>query len=146
MPLNAPLPLDPQRAIKTLRIVWAAMLFSLIMYAVVLRRIPLGAHGPLDPQAQNGIALMGILTAAVVLYLRFFRITALSSPTEPVAAPVLARQIFALHLFCFIFSETTGLFGFALAFMRSDPKFYVALYLGGVLLMLLCYPQLPSGE
>ena len=30
--------------------------------------------------------------------------------------------------------------------MRGDPEYYLALYLGGVLLMLLCFPRLPIPE
>ena len=138
--------IDPRQISKKLRIMWAVMLFSLGMYAVVLKLF----HNPLAPppvrSVQLSITLMGIVTGAVVLYLRFVRIANLISPIEPIDDKTLAVQANFNYILCFVFSETTALFGFVLAFMHGDPKFFVPLYLGGVLLMLLCFPQLPAGE
>jgi cytochrome b561 len=146
MLLNQPIVMEPRRVLKALRIVWAAMLFSLFMYAFVLTRIHASSNIPPDRRFQASITLMGIVTGAVVLYLRFVRIAALYSPIEPIDDKTLARKIWASHVFCYVFSETTALFGFVLAFMRGGPNFYVPLYLGGVLLMVLCFPRLPEKE
>ena len=146
MSLNQRGVVNPRPLITTLRIVWAAMLFSLGMYVVVLVRVQNFSVTPLERTAQACIALMGILTGAVVLYLRFIRIAGLISSAEPIDDKTLASQANFNYLLCNVFSEATALFGFVLAFMHGDPNFYVPLYLAGVLLMLLCYPRLPANE
>ena len=92
------------------------------------------------------ISLFAIVTGAVVLYLRFGLIAGLSSTIEPMNETMLAQRIWIYHIFCYCFSEVTALFGFVLAVMHADPKFYIPLYLAGVVLMLLCYPRLPANE
>ncbi len=138
--------MDPRQVVRTLRLVFAMMLFSLCLYPVVLTQIHDSSITPPDRTFQTIISLVGIVTGSVVLYLRFVRITGLFSPNEPMDGRTLAAQAWTYYILCYLFSETTALFGFALAFMRGDPKFYVPLYLGGVLLMLLCFPRLPGKE
>jgi hypothetical protein len=137
---------DPQQIFRTLRMVWAVMLISLGLYVVVLALIHDSSVIPPNRTFQLGIMLMGSVTGAVVLYLRFVRIAGLYARPEPMDAKTLALQANFNYILCFVFSETTALFGFALAFMHGDPKFYALLYLGGVLLMLLCFPRLPASE
>jgi hypothetical protein len=50
------------------------------------------------------------------------------------------------NLHCGLASDVTALIGFVLAVMHAAPKFYIPLYLAGVVLMLLCYPRLPANE
>jgi hypothetical protein len=89
---------------------------------------------------------MGIVTGAVVLYLRFVRIPGLYSRLEPMDAKTLALQANFNYILCYVLSEATALFGFGLAFMHGNPKLYVPLFLAGALLMLLCFPRLPASE
>jgi hypothetical protein len=141
-----PRTVDPRQILMKLRMVWAVMLFSLGMYVVVLALIHDSAVVPPHRTVQIAITLMGIATGAVVLYLRFVRIAGLYSPIEPMDAKTLAIQANFNYILCYVLSEATSLFGFALAFLHGAPKFYAPLYLGGVLLMLLCFPRLPANE
>jgi len=138
--------MDPPQVVRTLRLVFAVMLFSLCLYPVVITQVHDSSMTPPDRTFQFGLTLMGIVTASVVLYLRFVRIAGLYSPIEPMDDKTLATQAWTYYILCYVFSEATALFGFVLAFMRGDPKLYVPLYLGGMLLMLLCYPRHPANE
>ena len=141
-----PIQMDPGQALKTLRIVWVAMLFSLVMYAVVAFIVRNPSTFPPPRTVQISLALMGLMSGLVVLYLRFSRIPDLASSVEPLDKKTLARQLYATHLICYVCSEVTGLLGFVLAFMNGDSKLFVTLFLGAVLLMLVCYPQFPGNE
>lgn len=143
MSFDQPVVMEPRAVVKGLRTVWGVMLVALFLYAFVLTRIPRSANVPLTPTGQFYISMVGIVTGAVVLFLRFVRIPRLASPDAPIDNKKLARQAWVTYILCYVFSESTGLFGFVLAFNRCEPKFYVPLYLGGVLLMVLCYPRLP---
>ena len=141
-----PRTVDPRQIFRTLRIVWAAMLFSIGMYVVVLTLIHDSSIIPPSRTFQFGITLMGIVTGAEVFYLRFVRIARLYSRIEPIDDKRLALQANFNYILCYVLSEATALFGFVLAFLHGDPKLYVPLFLGGVLLMLLCFPRLPGKE
>jgi hypothetical protein len=125
---------------------WVVMLFALGMYVVALILIHDSSMMPPDRTVQFGLSICGIVTGAVVLYLRFVRIAGLYSRSEPMDTKTLALRANFNYILCFVFSESTSLFGFALAFLHGAPKFYASLYLGGVLLMLLCFPRLPAKE
>jgi hypothetical protein len=150
MNLNQRVVIEPRQAVRQLRLVWTMMLFSLGLYVVVLRIIssPTVIHNsptiPLDHTFQYGVLACGIATGLVVWYLRFVRLAGLSSVTGQIDEKTLVRSVWATHILCFVCAEATFLFGFALAFLHGEFKLYVPLYLGGVLLMLLCYPRLPS--
>ena len=119
--------MEPREVVKGLRIVWAVMLIALFLDAFVLTRIPRTANVPPMPTFQIYISMVGIVTGAVVLFLRFVRIPRMESPDEPIDNKKLARQAWMTYILCYVFSESTGLFGFVLAFMRGDPKFYLPL-------------------
>ena len=146
MPSNSPDELTLKKAQFTLRIVFAFILLSICIYPFIIHLIQDRPEGHPDPIVQQGILVAGMLTGAVVLYLRFFRIPDLFSSSEPVDPGQLAQKVFTTFVVCYVFSEATGLFGFVLAFLRGDSKYYVPLYLAGVFLMVICYPAFPSTE
>ena len=74
------------------------------------------------------------------------RISDLLSQLGSTEFKLLARKIYATYIISFVFAEAVSLFGFVLFVMRGDPEYYLALYLGGVVLMLLCFPRLPISE
>jgi hypothetical protein len=149
--MSVPMPLSQRRAIDTrqvrfLRLVWAVMLFSLCLYAFALVVIHPSSAVPPDRTFQFALLMLGIVTGSVVLYLRFVRLPVLFSADGPTDENKLVVQFRLNYILCFVVSETTALFGFALAVMHGDLKIYLPLYLGGVLLMALCFPQFPSNE
>ena len=143
---NPPVVLEPKKVLRTLRTVWVGMLASLGLYAYTARII----HLPPAPAPKSSFQLsmvgLGIVFAAVVLYLRMARMENLLSQLESGNFKSLAQKIYATYIISFVFSEATALFGFSLFFVHADPKYYISLYLGGVLLMLFCYPRLPLAE
>ena len=146
MPLNEQPALTPQRAVKTLQTAFIVMFIWMCSLPFIQVRMRLTSSVPPPQSSQLIISLFAIAAGAAVVYLRFGLIAGLSSPLEPMNETTLAQKIWMYHIFCFVFSEVTALFGFALAVMHADPKFYVPLYLAGPILMLLCYPRLPANE
>ena len=144
MPLSQGGAMNPRQVIRKLRIVWAAMLFSLGLYTLVLLRIHRPAVIHLERTVQVGIALLGIVTGVVVLYLRFIRIANLIASAGSMDDKTLAAQANYHYLLCYVFSQAVALYGFVLAFLHGDHNIYVPLFLGGLMLMLLCYPRLPA--
>ncbi len=147
MQINRPLDWEPKKLLRLLRTVWALMLASLVMYAFVAKKlVPTAATAPPNHEFQFGISFTGMAFAIVVLFLRFSRISDLLSQLGSTEFKLLARKIYATYIISFVFAEAVSLFGFVLFVMRGDPEYYLALYLGGVLLMLLCFPRLPIPE
>lgn len=146
MDLSSGRALDPKAVVKMLRIVFVAMLLSLFLYPVVLLQIQNRPEAHLDRTFQMGILAAGIVTGAVVIFLRFVHIPGIFSSSEPPEPRQLAGQVLISFILCFVFSESTALFGFVLAILRGDSRYYIPLYLAGVLLMVACYPQLPSPD
>ena len=129
MPLDQPILMDLRKVVRTQRIVWAVMLFSLFVYAVVLKIIRKPSILPPDLSLQYGLAGVGVVTAVVALYLRFICIARLGNTDEPVEDAVYARRIWAYHIVADVLSETTAMLGFCLAFMNGDYRLYGPLYL-----------------
>ena len=140
--------LDPKTVVRRLRIIFAVMFVSLCLYPYPVVFLRLHGVGDTYPNhtAQTGILAAGMLTGAVVLYLRFVRIPDLFSSAEPTNRQVLAARALTYYILCYVFSEATALFGFVLAFMRADSRYYVPLYIADMLLMVVCYPRLPSSD
>ena len=134
--------------IKQLRIVWATMLVALGMYVVVLNVTAPGRKQVTPPALplQYGIVACGIAAALSVVYLRFVRMAGLTDAIEPVDPKAIATRIRTTYIASFVFAEATGLFGFVLAFINGDRRFYDLLFGLGVVLLIVCYPQSPSEE
>jgi hypothetical protein len=81
---------------------------------------------------------------AVALYLRFVKIPEVIAQMGSTDFTLIARKLFAMHLLTFVFSEVISLFGFSAFIVHSDPRHYGTLYLGGLILMLLCFPRVPT--
>jgi len=122
------------------------MLLAVCMYVVVLFLIQKPELAPPSRTVESALALVGAVSGAAVLYLRFGRIATLYHPIEPVESKPLARQLWALHIYCYVFSEVPALVGFALAFMGGERRFYIALFGAAVMLMLLCFPHRPAQD
>lgn len=146
MPSNSSNALTLKKAQSALRIVFAVMLLSVCLYPVVLLEAQDRPQGHPGHILQQAILAAGIVTGAIVLYLRFVRVPDLFSSSEPMDPSQLAKKAWILFIVCYVLSESTALFGFALAFMRGDSRYYVPLFVAGVLLMLACYPAFPSAD
>ena len=146
MSLNQPVVMEPRQVVRALRIIWAVILISQFLYMATATRIHAVTIFPLEQRLQMIIAMMGVATAAIVLGLRYVRIAGLISPPDPIDAQTRAKRALTTYIACYVLCESISLYGFVVAFLRGAPKFYVPLYLGGVLLMILCYPRLPSEE
>ncbi len=138
--------LDPNAVLRMLRIVFAAVLLSLLLYPVVILAMKDRPDAHLDHTFQMWIFAAGMVTGVVVLYLRLVRIPGIFSTSEPPEPRALAGQLLTSFILCYVFSEATALFGFVLAILRGDPRYYIPLYVAGVLLMVSCYPRLPSPD
>jgi len=146
MPFNPRGAVERRQADQFLRIVWVVMFFWLFLYLVVLKMISINTVSTPPQSVQLAFALLGMGTAAAAVYLRFVRIARVIESVEPIDDLALVAKIRATYIVCFVLAEATSLFGFGLAFIRGDPRIYGSLYLGGVVLMLLCYPRLPAYE
>ena len=146
MPSDSPETLDLKKAQFVLRIVFVVILVTVCIYPALLHLMKDRPEGHPAAIFQQAILFAGMLTGAVVLYLRFFRIPNLFSSSEPVEPLQLARKAFLYFLLCHIFSEATAMFGFVLAFLGGDSKYYVTLYAAGVFLLVACYPIFPSTD
>ena len=119
----------PEASTQTFKIVWAALTFSILIYAVVAVLVP----GPEEPTNQVlPIALMGM--ACIAAALAMIGIPSLFKPTKP-------EQLFTFFIIQWALCEAVATFGLV-SHLSGGPTWSFWSPLGlSVLLMLMLYPS-----
>ena len=98
---------------RVLRIVWAAIVISTILYAAIAY-FTLHGYGRLDLKIKQPIVL-GLYGAAIVMYFAAFLVSANVAPTN-------ARQAFIVRL---ALLESVCVFGLVAAFLQHDWRLFL---------------------
>ena len=116
-------------ATRTFKIVWAALTFSILVYAIVAVVVP----GPEEPSNQYlPIALMGMACLAAAMAM--IGIPSLFKPTKP-------EQLFHFFVIQWALSEAVATFGLV-SHLSGGPKWSFWSPLGlSILFMLMLYPS-----
>jgi hypothetical protein len=130
--------------LRFLRMVYFILLATVGMYWFVAEMLAAGK----DAQGVGGMRtwLVGVAgaTAVVVLYFRFSRIPPLLVTTAQGPSSERLAQLRIFYILCFTLSEAVALYGFVLRFLGESREGVAPLFLGAVVLFVLCYPRLPT--
>jgi hypothetical protein len=119
---------DPAALLRFLKIVYAAMAGSVVLYLIVLEVIA----SELEPQSvaalRTALIVLAAILATVVLFLRFSILAGLLSLAGPGVPEGRTAKLRTYYIICFTLAETVGLLGFVLRFVggsRADalPSF-----------------------
>jgi len=123
------------------KIVWAALTLSQLMYAAVLFIVPgSGNPGPTLP-----LWIPAIVAGLVSLFifttrLSYLNLTTLFARSEPAQA---APKAFVFYIVCWALNESLAMFGFVLAFTSTHQLGDFLPYLGaGLILNVIMFPKL----
>src|SRR5438477_448249 len=132
-------------ALQTVRLVQAAMLFGVLIYAVAGEFA--GAHLTMDAKLLYGIPFASISLVGAILVVR--KTLVLQSEVElrekPGDAVALARWKSG-YIVTYALCEALALFGLLLRIMGSTRSQIWPYYAGAIVLILLFWPRLPSSQ
>jgi F0F1-type ATP synthase membrane subunit c/vacuolar-type H+-ATPase subunit K len=131
------------RTLRTLRITHGAMLFSIVLYAVILFVL-----NPPVKDLPNTFPVifyfLGVINVGVALFMRSYMLGTAEeklqmTPEDPAALADLRKA----YIVSFAFCESAALFGFVLHFLGASWMHAGALFAIGTVGLLLCWPRRP---
>ena len=142
--MTAPRTLNSSDSLKLLRVLQMAMLASILLYALLVWRIPAQLH-PQGSTIYFAITVVAILSLAVLFVLRklFALRTAIQlSNTRDDAAALGPWR--AGYIISYAVSEAIALYGLVLHFLGFSAKQVAPFFIAGFLLILFLAPSLPQ--
>ena len=134
---------NQQPSPKLLWIVWGAMLFSLVIYGVVLRFIE--PTGEMDPsQLQMMLMAFSVVSATeigVIFFLRNLLFFGRIEDGEFDDRDEVAQGYFTTSVITWALCEAIGIYGLVLSMLTGDITYFLAFGLVGGALMLYFRPQ-----
>jgi len=135
---------DPAALLRFLKIVYAAMAGSVVMYLIVLEVIA----SDLEPQPvgalRTGLIVLAAILATVVFFLRFSILAGLLSPVGPALREGRAAKLRTCYIICFTLAETVGLLGFVVRFVGGSRADAFPFFVGSFILLAACFPRVPD--
>lgn len=133
----------PQLTFRTLRILWGAMLFTNVLYAVVLilvlQQPPAEEPADMTPILVMFVAL-SLLTFPMAYLLRHLLIFKRLGKGDTAPGAAMAT-IFTGSIVSFALFESISLYGFVLAFLSQDILYYVPFAVLGVIGLISVFPR-----
>lgn len=134
---------DLQTTRRVIQVIYFAFLGTLGIYWMVLEIIqPETGTADLTLIRPLFLALAGAL-AAVVVYLRHFRIPALLAGPSAAGTETIAK-LRVYYILCIVLSEAVALYGFVLRFLGATRQDAGLFFLLAVVLFAVCYPRWPE--
>ena len=130
----------------TSRILWWALVASLVLYAVVAHVVDL----PVNPNTEISLLLpvFIFLSASTGVGTLLYRRRALSGPIQSrrldPSTPEGLRAAFQPFIMNLVLSESIGIYGLVLAFLSGQPFYAVAFSAAALVLMYLHRPTAPD--
>ncbi|MBZ5544297.1 MAG: hypothetical protein LAO07_11555 [Acidobacteriia bacterium] len=135
---------DPAVLVRFLKIVYAAMAGSVVLYLIVLEVVA----SELEPQPvgelRTALIVLAAILATVVLFLRFSILAGLLLPGGPAVPEARAAKLRTCYIICFTLAETVGLLGFVLRFVGGSRADAIPFFLGSFILFAACFPWVPD--
>ncbi len=145
---------QPQTALLKLRLIWAALLFSLVLYGGVLIQIISTQSDPAGPAEFNKntvviLGFMAVVSLAVGVFLprHMLREAKKQKPEifrspSPQSLPIeLQTDVSTCMIIRYAFLESIALYGFSLGFLSKDPNYFFIFASVTVVGFLLNYPS-----
>lgn len=131
--------------LKKMRIVHAAMLISILLYAVIATLVPASAIAP--PRIGSAVTLLAAITVGAVFLLRsaLLRPAEHALAVEPASSKASIRWQTA-YLILFALSEVVALYGLILHFLGFPLSNSLPFFVFGLALLALFTPSLPRPE
>ncbi len=130
-------------SLRLLRIVWAALLVSIILYIAIGERV--ARRSVIDPVVFRAIAVVAVVTVAMIFIVR--RVVVLRALAKlagsPEDAPALLRWRGG-YIATFALCEAVALYGFVLRMQGFTLSQVAPFYISGVVLMLYFGPRRPA--
>ena len=130
-------------SLRLLRIVWGALLLSIVFYIVVGERV--ARRTAIDPIIFRAIALVAVVTVAMIFVVR--RMVVLRALGKLTASPEDAASLLRWrggHIATFALCEAVALYGFVLRMQGFTLAQVAPFYISGLILMLYFGPRRPA--
>ncbi len=135
---------DPAALLRFLKIVYAAMAGSVVLYLIMLEVI--ASH--LEPQPvstlRTALIVLAAILAMVVLFLRFSVLAGMLSPVPSAVPEGRAAKLRTHYIICFALAETVGLLGFVVRFVGGSRADAFPFFAGSFILFAACFPSVPD--
>ncbi len=133
-------------SVRLLRMVWGALLFSIVMY-VVIGELSGRSHGGVDARMFQAIALLAVITVAMIFAVRRFMV--IRAQEMLVSAPGDAAALLRWRggsIVTLALCEAVALYGFVLRMQGFTLSQVAPFYIGGLLLMIYFVPRRPASN
>jgi hypothetical protein len=142
MPGQVYQPKDSRSALLLLRVT-----FFVLLWACALEWIAPSFAPP--PFSWSGwpieliLAAVGVIESAVILYIRFVKISELLSSCEGELTGEALRMAFTYYFVCLVCCNAVAVYGLFERLGGISAKRAAPFYVGAIILLLICYPRLP---
>jgi hypothetical protein len=133
-------------SLRLLRMVWGALLFSIAMY-IVIGELEGRNRGGVDTRMFQAIALLGVVTVAMIFAVRRFMV--FRAQEMLASAPADAAALLRWRGGCIVtlaLCEAVALYGFVLRMQGFTLSQVAPFYIGGLLLMIYFVPRRPASN